>query len=185
METKVDLRKRLLALRDASSIEERGVCSRSICDRLSHLCLSRRITHIAAFWPIGSEVDLKPFFAAHPDWTIFFPKVSTTSPPRLAWGTEPLVPGVWGLSEPEFALHFTPPVQLLLVPGLAFDERGFRLGYGGGYFDALLDHLDGKTLCLGVAFAFQRVDAVPVEAHDIPVQGLLTERSLRWWRDEE
>lgn len=173
------------ALRDCISPDDHAAWSHLLCEKLSHLCHSRRITRVGAFWPYGSEVDLRPFFEAHQDWTIFFPKITSTSPPRLAWGTEPLVSGVWGLMEPEIARHFTPPVQLLLVPGLAFDEQGYRLGYGGGYFDALLDHLNGEMLTLGVAFACQRVEVLPLDAHDLPVRGLLTERAVRWWQDED
>lgn len=141
-----------------------------------------RISRIGAFWPLGSEIDLRPAITAHPAWLWFFPRVASTQPPRLAWGTEPLEKGLWGLMEPTLAQHFLPPVQLLLVPGLAFDEQGHRLGYGRGFYDALLARLSPEVVTLGVGFESQMHQSVPVEPHDWPVQGLLSERGLVWAR---
>ena len=179
METKADYRARLKACRQALSAEDRKAWSQAVAEHLDHLCRSRRINRIGAFWPFGSELDLRPAIGAHPDWLWFFPRVASTHPPRLTWGTEPLEKGPWGLLEPALALHFLPPVQLLLVPGLAFDDDGHRIGYGRGFYDALLAKLPGQVLTVGVGFEAQMHLPVPVEPHDWPVQGLLSERGLR------
>jgi 5-formyltetrahydrofolate cyclo-ligase len=105
--------------------------------------------------------------------------VASTEPPRLAWGTEPLEKGQWGIMEPALAQHFLPPVQLLLVPGLAFDDDGYRMGYGRGFYDALLAKLPEGILTIGVGFESQMHLPVPVEPHDWPVQALLSETGLR------
>jgi 5-formyltetrahydrofolate cyclo-ligase len=183
MESKPDLRKRMAALRAALPEAERAEANTRICERLLHACESRRWTRVGAFWPYRSEVDLRAAFTARPDWLWFFPKVTSTDPPRLAWGAEPLEPGLWGLMEPAFAQHFLPPVDILLVPGLAFDAEGYRLGYGGGFYDALLSKLDGRLPTLGVGFALQEVEALPLDPQDLPVGGVLTERGLRWFDD--
>lgn len=180
MATKAEVRAHCKAHRDALPVEARAGWSTAIADQVDHLCRSRRITRIGAFWPIGSEVDLRPAVSSHPDWLWFFPRVASTVPPRLVWGTEPLEPGGWGLLEPVLAQHFLPPVQLLLVPGLAFDEAGYRMGYGGGFYDALLAKLPEDLLTIGVGFEAQMHRTVPVEPHDWPVQALLSERGLRW-----
>lgn len=180
MVTKSALRAELKALRDGIGAEERATRSRSICTHLERLCRDRHISRIGAFWPLGSEVDLRTAVAGHPDWLWFFPRVSSTHPPRLVWGTEPLEPGPWGLMEPAFAQHLLPPVQLLLVPGLAFDHAGYRIGYGGGFYDALLPHLPDGVLTVGVGFEAQLNLDVPVEPQDWPVQGLLSEQGLEW-----
>jgi 5-formyltetrahydrofolate cyclo-ligase len=179
MDTKAEFRAHLKARRDGLSEAARHAASTRICAHLERLCRDRRITRLGAFWPLGSEVDLRPAVAAHPDWLWFFPRVVSTQPPRLAWGTEPLEPGQWGLLEPAFAQHFLPPVQLLLVPGLAFDDDGYRLGYGRGFYDALLAKLPEEVLTVGVGFASQMQLPVPVEPHDWPVQALLSEGGLR------
>jgi 5-formyltetrahydrofolate cyclo-ligase len=62
-----------------------------------------------------------------------------------------------------------------IIPAVALDRRGYRLGYGGGHFDRLLSRLSASTLVVGVAFEVQLVDAVPVEDHDRPVQVVVTE----------
>jgi 5-formyltetrahydrofolate cyclo-ligase len=178
METKAEFRAHLKRRRDALPADSHAVWSQGICDHLDRYCRKRRYTRIGAFWPFGSEIDLRPAVGAHPDWLWFFPRVISTQPPRLAWGTEPLEKGQWGLLEPTLAEHFLPPVQVLLVPGLAFDENGYRIGYGRGFYDALLTHLPEEVVTIGVGFDVQMRLPVPVDPHDWPVQALLSEQGL-------
>ena len=181
METKLELRDRFKRLRNAAAAADRQAWSQRICERLTSFCVSRRMRRIGAFWPLGSEIDLRPFVQGHPDWTFFFPRVASTHPPRLIWGPEPLEPGIFGLMEPIHAQHFMPPVQLLLVPGLVFDEEGYRIGYGGGFYDALLERLNADILTLGAAFQLQRCPRLPYSPQDLPVHGLMTEQGLTWF----
>lgn len=179
-ESKQALRDHFKALRAGLGAAEHAAKSAEIRQRLEAFCRSRRCRRIGAFWPIASEVDLIPLFQARPDCLWYFPRVVSTTPPRLAWGTEPMQPGLWGLMEPVITQHFTPPVDLLLVPGLAFDEEGYRLGYGKGFYDALLAHLDDRVTLLGVGFACQKVQRLPRDPRDLPVHGLVTECGLTW-----
>jgi 5-formyltetrahydrofolate cyclo-ligase len=179
MEMKAELRTHLKARRDALSMEARVAWSATIASHLDQLCRNRGVTRIGAFWPHGSEIDLRCAVSAHGDWLWFFPRVASTHPPRLVWGTEPLEPGPWGLMEPVLAQYFLPPVQLLLVPALAFDDEGHRIGYGRGFYDALLAKLPEEVLTVGVGFEAQMHLSVPVEPHDWPVQALLSERGIR------
>ncbi|HNX94026.1 MAG TPA: 5-formyltetrahydrofolate cyclo-ligase [Holophaga sp.] len=176
--TKAELRGRFRALRDALPTDTHSVRSRAICAHIAAFCVSRRIRRIGAFWPYGSELDLRFLFEAHPHWTFFFPRISSTSPPRLLWGSDPLEHGLFGLMEPTLAHHTLPPVQLLIVPGLVFDAQGYRLGYGKGFYDALLDLLPPETLAMGAAFECQRFPHLPTDPQDLPVQGLFTESGL-------
>jgi 5-formyltetrahydrofolate cyclo-ligase len=180
VDTKTELRAYLKARRDALPADSREAWSKALSSQLERLCRNRRLTRIGAFWPFGSEIDLRPAVAAYPDWLWFFPRVVSTQPPRLAWGTEPLEPGPWGLMEPTLAQHFLPPVQLLLVPGLAFDDDGYRIGYGRGFYDALLARLPEDVLTVGLGFEAQMHRLIPKDPHDWPVQALLSERGLRW-----
>jgi 5-formyltetrahydrofolate cyclo-ligase len=179
VESKADLRKRSWTLRDALPAETRATASKALCARLEAFCVSRRLRKVGAFWPLGSEVDLRPLIQGHPDWMFWFPRVVSTDPPRLAWGTEPLQPGLWGLMEPVITQQFTPPVELLLVPGLAFDDRGYRVGYGKGYYDSVLERLGEDVIAMGACFQAQIVDQVPEEMHDQPVDWLATESRIR------
>lgn len=181
METKATLRTELRALRDSLPAPERMMKEAAIRARLLKLCVDRRLSRIGLFAPFRGEVDLMPAVATRPDWLWYFPRVITDQPPRLAWSTEPLEQGRFGILEPSFAQALMPPVQLLLVPCLAFDQDGYRLGYGGGFYDALIERLPDEVLTLAVAFGFQEVMDLPREPQDIPVQGVLTESGVRWF----
>jgi len=182
MESKIEFRAHFKATRNGAAPETRAAWSRNICARLGEFCTSRRLRRVGAFWPLGSEIDLRPLIEAHPDWIFVFPRVASTHPPRLVWGPEPLEKGLFGLMEPVHAQHFLPPVQLLLVPGLAFDAQGYRLGYGKGFYDALLERLSEDVITLGVGFELQRTPHLPVSPQDMPVQGLMTEEGLTWFQ---
>lgn len=69
-------------------------------------------------------------------------------------------------------------IDLIVVPGLAFDRKGYRLGYGGGYFDRFLAKITLPTYKLGLSYDFQLIPDLPIEAHDIPIHGLLTEARM-------
>ncbi len=76
-------------------------------------------------------------------------------------------------------------LDLLLVPGVAFDTQGYRIGFGGGYYDRFLQRVyapttQQRTRCLGVAFTWQVVKSVPFDAWDMPMHGLLTEEGVLW-----
>jgi len=88
----------------------------------------------------------------------------------LIHSLDSLEPGAWGLREPPAWEPVETP-GLLLVPGVAFDPRGGRLGMGGGWYDRLLA---GAATSVGVAFNWQMVPDVPTEAHDRPVDAVLT-----------
>lgn len=90
-----------------------------------------------------------------------------------------MMPGAHGIQEP---LAHWPRVtpDLLLVPLLAFDARGHRLGYGGGFYDRTLALL--KIPAIGIAHAAQELSSLPVEAHDMALDAVLTERGLRRFR---
>lgn len=88
--------------------------------------------------------------------------------------------GAFGVREPaEEDLNFVPPdqIDLVIAPGLAFDRRGGRIGYGKGYYDRLLSRLDSRVPRIALAFDFQILDAVPQDESDIQVDIIITEKS--------
>jgi 5-formyltetrahydrofolate cyclo-ligase len=179
---KAELRRRFQALRDASDPADRAAWSGRICGHIAALCAGRGYRAVGAFAPFRSEVDLRPLGSADPGLAFYFPKVARRDPPTLAWGGPPLVAGTWGLLEPAETPHALPPVQLLLVPGLAFAADGHRLGYGRGFYDATLAALAGEVVTLAVGFDLQRCDRLPASPVDRPVQGLVTEVGITWFR---
>ena len=94
--------------------------------------------------------------------------------------------GKWGILEPNCSLRNDPqrtvlPAQLDLVvlPGLAFDMRGRRLGSGMGYYDRLLRHVRNDCVRIGLAFHRQMVPQVPTEVHDQPLHAIVTDRGYQ------
>ena len=137
---------------------------------------------ISAYWPMGDEFDTRPLLNRlhHRGNPCALPVVAARGCPLVfrAWTPQTvLIPADFGTSvPPDSAAEVTPCV--LIVPLLAFDRRGYRLGYGGGFYDRTLAHLraDGwPVLAVGIAFAAQRIDRVPTDATDQRLDWLVTE----------
>ncbi len=137
---------------------------------------------VSAFWPLDDEFDTRPLFAElhRRGHVIGLPVVVARRQPLRfrRWH-----PGMT-LLQGSFRVQTPPPdapevvPQLLLVPLLAFDRAGYRLGYGGGFYDRTLALLRaaGPALAVGTAFAAQEVPAVPRDATDQPLDWIVTER---------
>ena len=93
-------------------------------------------------------------------------------------GDFPLTPGPWGIEEPGADAPRVAPeaIDLVVVPCLAVDAAGHRLGYGRGYYDRTLAGL-GRAVTTAVAFDFQRIAEVPSEPHDVAVTWVVTDRT--------
>jgi 5-formyltetrahydrofolate cyclo-ligase len=129
---------------------------------------------VAATWPLGSEADLRPALAALAARGVAcaLPVVFRAWSPGLD-----LVPGRYGVAVPPATAPVVVP-DIVLVPLLAFDRHGARLGYGGGFYDRTLADLRARprpVLAAGVGFAFQEVAAVPRDDRDQPLDWLVTE----------
>jgi len=126
--------------------------------------------------PVDSLVEL-----AADGGFIAYPRVATKSTLafHLVSGPSDLEPAAFGLREPRPDAPEVLPgaLKLIIIPGLAFDRAGCRLGWGGGYYDdALLHHPD--ALRIGVAYQKQIIDRVPTEAWDVPVDRIITEEGV-------
>jgi len=142
----------------------------------------RRGAIVAGYHPIRDEADPRALMSAlsqlgHP---LALPVVAVARTALIfrPWKTgDPLTPNAWGIGEPlACALDVVPAV--ILVPLLAFDATGHRLGYGGGYYDRTIDALPGVRT-IGIAYAGQEVAAVPREPHDHALDMIITENGVR------
>lgn len=131
---------------------------------------------VALYWPMRDEIDPRPLGGALAarGARLVLPVVRGAAMRFHPFDAEALVPGPFGTSEPAGGGPETVP-DLLLVPLLAFDRAGHRLGYGKGCYDRWLA-AHPAAHAVGVAFAAQEVDALPVEPHDVPLAAILTER---------
>ena len=140
---------------------------------------------VAIYLALPGEADPAPLAQrlAGQGHTIAYPRVSSKTE-ALTFHTQPhgktFVRGDFDVMEPAANWPRVTP-DVLLVPLLAFDAQGYRLGYGGGYYDRTLEALRaaGKILAIGIAYAGQQVDTLPREAHDHPLDAIVTELGFR------
>jgi len=175
------LRRELLAKRNAIPPDAKRVWDDTICGALREIL--REYELVLAFYPIGAEPDILPVLKESSSM-IALPKCNPeTSEMRFypaSWAT--LTQGAHGIPEPlgEPGLCITEAKlqhALCLVPGLAFDRDGYRLGYGKGYYDRFLARNSPATL--GTCYEALLVDRLPHGAYDAPVQRIITENNLR------
>jgi 5-formyltetrahydrofolate cyclo-ligase len=136
---------------------------------------------VSGFTPFGAEIEVVPLMArlAGEGWRTALPVVAGRDLPLVfrAWVPgEPTAAGAWSIPVPLDTAPVVVP-DVLLVPMLAFDGQGYRLGYGGGFYDRTLAELRARkpVVAVGVAFSGQEVAHVPREAHDEPLDWILTE----------
>lgn len=139
---------------------------------------------VSAFYPYQSEIDTRPLLGrlAGEGWTTALPIVTKLGTPlefRRWMPGEPTIPGKWDIPRPAEEAPLVEP-DVLLVPLLTFDRRGYRLGYGGGFYDRTLEKLRaGKpVVAIGVAYAVQEVDSVLHDHHDQLLNYVMTEKEL-------
>jgi 5-formyltetrahydrofolate cyclo-ligase len=145
---------------------------------------------VAGYIQHGTELDPLPMLKMLRDngHRLALPTVTAKNAPMVfrAWTPgEPLVSDVAGLpAPPETAVNVVP--EALIVPLIAFDGKGTRLGTGAGYYDRTLPDLranNPKLLVVGIGFAVQQERDLPREATDVPLDAMITERGVLWFRE--
>lgn len=136
---------------------------------------------LSGYLPIRTEIDPVPVMAAHPG-PVGVPVIEGAGLPLdfHLWTPDlALVDGPFGAKVPAEGVAMVP--RVLIVPMLAFDARGFRLGYGGGFYDRTLAKLRaaGPVTALGFAFDAQELAEVPIDGFDQRLDGVVTESGLR------
>jgi 5-formyltetrahydrofolate cyclo-ligase len=173
------LRRDVLALRDAVPPQEREVLSAAIVARLLRLPELAQTAVVMAFWSFGSEVDTAPLIERlHADGrTVVLPRIEGAHVVPVAYGPRDDVrPTSFGASEPVGGRELdAAELDLVVVPGVAFDRSGGRVGYGGGFYDRLLPRLRPGVLSIGVAFSLQVVPEVPAGGMDRLLDAVVTE----------
>lgn len=180
--TKNALRAQLVAQRDGLSLSTRTQLSQQICAYLAALPPLQSARRVALYAPIRSEVDVMPLFEhlRQRYVEVCFPRVEQgmgciafvpVQDTGLGWA-----PGYRGILEPSGAAVPLSALDGIVVPGVGFDAYGGRLGYGAGWYDRTLVGYSGW--CIGAAFAMQLVDRLPMEAHDRPMNAVVTESGV-------
>lgn len=178
---KDSLRKQVAGARDRLTAEERRTKSHEIESRLFRLPEFNGSSLILFFASFRSEVNTIPMIrrALAEGKRVALPKVKGNGLElfEIRELEKDVSPGAWGIPEPhEHNRVALDAVDLLIVPGLAFDEWGNRLGYGAGFYDKLLASCTKPTVAL--AFEVQMVKQVPAARHDISVKKIVTEKRI-------
>ena len=176
-------RQELLARRTAVALPARRAWDAVITRLLTESFPQLGQMTVGFYWPFKSEFD--PRFAIH-HWrergaTAALPLVVAKSAPlqfRQWWPGAPMATGVYDLPFPDGTTVVTP--QALLIPPIGFDARGYRLGYGGGYFDRTLAAMTPQPLKIGVAYELSRMPTIHPQGHDVPMDFIVTEAGVHF-----
>jgi 5-formyltetrahydrofolate cyclo-ligase len=180
-DAKAALRSEAAARRDALPVDLRQAAAEAIAARAFPLAIGPG-TIVSGFMPMKTEINPLPLLRklAEHGAQLALPVVEGRGKPLTMrvwrWGEE-LGSGVWGIREPKPDATQVDP-DILIVPLLAFDRAGYRLGYGGGYYDLTLGGLRARktVTAVGIAFAAQEVARVPATPRDGRLDLVLTER---------
>ncbi len=192
--SKADLRTLYATRRAAVSDDDRLAMTSALWAHLFSLPAWTSAPLIVGYASIRGELDLTPVWQAAIAAGKTYALPCTVTDARegqmlfrrlSAFDPAALIPGRYGIPEPPADHPILAPADLdgalMLVPGLAFDREGFRIGYGGGYYDRFLAPLRTSEVCIttvGAAFSCCQADALPHDPHDIPVDIIISERRI-------
>jgi 5-formyltetrahydrofolate cyclo-ligase len=175
------LRRKCLQAREALGAAEHALLSARIERNLAAEVAQHRPGRIAFCWPYRAEFDARPLIAVllAQGWEACLPVVGDERGPMhfRAWSPETIMfADRHGIQTPQEGETVVP--DLILLPFNAMDARGYRLGYGAGYFDRTLAAMDPRPYVVGVGFSVGVVADVHPQAHDIPVNCRVTETGI-------
>lgn len=184
---KKEFRKKMLALRDAAAAEVRAESSKLICENLFKFPLFTESKTVMFFVSFRSEVETLPMIegAIAAGMRVVVPVTQlengTLLPSLLLNCEDDLVSGTYGVLEPKpeaVRPIDSLEIDMVMMPGAAFDRSGGRIGYGGGFYDRFIENLRPDVVLAALAFDFQVVDSVPTEAHDRKIHYVITDREI-------
>lgn len=183
---KKQLRQQLIRQRDAMTVEQCRAASHRMAALIDIYLGPYDFRQIFLFNSIGNEPylqDLRDILVNR--MTVGLPRVNTTLK-KITFhrydSPDALIRSRFGIDEPpETATMLEPAGEgdtLIVVPGLAFDHSGYRLGYGAGFYDRYLAEYSGRYSTMGLVYQAMVMTDLPHDAHDQPVQGMITERGI-------
>jgi len=176
-----ELRQKGLELRSAQTPREVACKSELICATLRHIPELQRARTVMAYAAIKQEADINEYWLSllNENKTVVLPRVKGKDMEAVRFdGWERTIPGPFGIREPEGEPFPPKLIEAVLVPGVVFDRRGYRLGYGKGYYDRFLSALPPDTFFCGIAFELQLVDEVYPTERDVRMHALVTESRI-------
>ena len=177
---KSTLRKELLSRRSAIPDNLWLTKSLQICDRLKSLSLFQQSSTIFAYFSFRQEPDLSSLFSSSKQWV--FPRCINKSLVWHSWQPgDALQTNKYGIQEPLKSAEIISPAQadLIIIPAVSIDSQGYRLGYGGGFYDRLLSSpFCSNTNTVAILFDITCIDSIPVDSWDQKTNYLCTETTF-------
>lgn len=178
------LRRQLVERRLALPAEQCAALSATICEILRTQFAQLAAQRVAFCWPVKNEPDLRPLMTAwqaagQPGFAALLPVVIAPGAPLAfrAWTPDSeMMADRYGIPTPATGEFIVP--QALLLPVNGFDAAGYRIGYGGGFFDRTLAALKPMPLTIGVGFELARVASIRPEPHDIRLDAMVSEAGI-------
>ena len=182
---KNDIRNNILSLRNKLKKEEKSRADEIIFNSLVKSNIYKSANKIFTYISYKSEVDTKAIitYSLNNNKEIYVPKINSQNKTMEAvriHNFSELIVNKYGISEPSIVdknnigLDF----DLIIMPGVAFDREGNRLGYGGGYYDKYISHLNKEVNKVALAYSFQLVNNIEAEEHDIKVNSIITDKKV-------
>lgn len=181
------LRKKMLEKRSQLSLEKIEEKSKIIANNLFNLNQYKKANFIFSFISFKDEVNTHEIIkksisiGKRVGVPIPVPKTKELKVSELIDFDKELDLGFYNILTPKDKyIRIVPPqlVDLVLVPGVAFDKRGYRVGYGGGYYDRFFNNINKDIIKIGLCYEMQILSEVPKNSHDIPIDFILTEKRL-------
>jgi len=171
----------LIALREAIAAGDYELWNLAITESLKQGFPILRHTVVGFCWPHRGEYDPRSFmeYIQSCGGTPALAEVTSRHEPlgfRRWWRGAPMKAGMYNIPVPDNTNVVR--VSALVIPMIGFDTAGFRLGYGGGYFDRTLVSMDPRPLAIGVAFEILRLEDTYPQPHDVPMDFIVTERGI-------
>ena len=178
------LRRERLVAREALPATEHEQASARLLNHLYALLSQRQPSLLGFYWPIRAEVDCRPLVTRliPLGWHVCLPIILRRHEAmgfRVWTPTSPMTEGEHGIPTVEAGPEVSPKV--LLLPVNAFDRKGFRLGYGGGYYDRTLAAMVPRPFVIGVGFELGRVDSIRPHAQDCAMDAVVTEAGAKFF----
>lgn len=182
--SKENTRKRHLIIRNSLSIKDINEWTNEIQKKIINLDEFKKAQSVLFYYPFGSEVNTLKIFkvAIKQGKTALFPRIISETKKisvyKITDLKKEIEDGYNKIQEPKLSceLFSKDEIDLIIVPGVAFGEKGERLGYGMGYYDRFLKQVKGNLI--GVCFERQITDKIIPEKHDVPVYKIVTEQRI-------
>lgn len=175
---KQEIRRKIKNRKQLLTDQERQHASKAVFDRLEQTAAFLLAERVMLYHSLPDELPTHDFLRR---WStvkqFFLPRVAGVNLEILPYNADSLAPGAFDIEEPQEGQTVDPAtIDLIVVPAVALDRRGNRLGRGRGFYDRLLPST--RAVTVGVAYDFQLVEEIPAEPHDIPLDIVISESEM-------